>query len=88
VRILGLDLRSAPARHPGARQLSSAYVTPPANLTAWEKPQRLAKLCGIRKPRQKILTCSELFEIPQTLHRVTGALSDGQLTRLNLCKAF
>jgi ABC-2 type transport system ATP-binding protein len=30
----------------------------------------------------------ELFEMPDILHRITGALSSGQLTRLNLCKAF
>jgi ABC-2 type transport system ATP-binding protein len=33
-------------------------------------------------------TLLELFEIEETNNRLTGSLSSGQLTRLNLCKAF
>jgi ABC-2 type transport system ATP-binding protein len=67
---------------------SSAYVALPYNLTVWENLNVFAKLYGLRRPRGKILSLLELFEIPQALHKVTGALSTGQLTRLNLCKAF
>jgi ABC-2 type transport system ATP-binding protein len=88
VRILGLDLRTHRRAILARVNFSSAYVTLPFNLTAWENLNVFAKLYGIRKPRQKILDLLELFEIPQALNRVTGALSTGQLTRLNLCKAF
>jgi ABC-2 type transport system ATP-binding protein len=54
----------------------------------WENLNVFARLYGLRQPRQKIQALLELFEIPETLKQVTGELSSGQLTRLNLCKAF
>jgi ABC-2 type transport system ATP-binding protein len=87
-RIFGLDIR----RHRRAIlqrvNFSSAYTSLPSNLTVWENLNVFAHLYGVRQPRQKILALLELFEIPETLTQVAGALSSGQLTRLNLCKAF
>jgi ABC-2 type transport system ATP-binding protein len=87
-RILGHDLATARRAILQRVNFSSAYVALPYNLTVWENLNVFAKLYGLRRPRGKILSLLELFEIPQALHKVTGALSTGQLTRLNLCKAF
>ena len=87
-RILGHDLATERRAILQRVNFSSAYVALPANLTVWENLNVFAKLYGIRRPRGKILGLLDLFEIPQALNRVTGALSTGQLTRLNLCKAF
>ncbi len=87
-RIFGKDVRTERRAVLQRVNFSSAYVSLPYNLTAWENLNVFAKLYGLRRPRQKILGLLELFEIPHALDRVTGALSTGQLTRLNLCKAF
>ena len=87
-RILGLDLATERRAILQRVNFSSAYVALPSNLTAYENLNVFARLYGIRRPREKILALLELFEIPKALNKVTGALSTGQLTRLNLCKAF
>jgi ABC-2 type transport system ATP-binding protein len=88
VRVFGLDL----ARHRRAIlqrvNFSSAYVSLPFNLTAFENLNVFARLYGVRRPTEKIRSLLDLFEIPEAFSRVTGALSTGQQTRLNLCKAF
>lgn len=86
--IFGRDIRRHRREILQRVNFSSAYISLPSNLTAWENLNVFAMLYGIRKPRRKILELLELFEIPQVLHRKAGALSSGQLTRLNLCKSF
>jgi ABC-2 type transport system ATP-binding protein len=66
----------------------SAETALPSNLTVWENLNVFAKLYGLRSPYGKAQSLLELFEIPEVLRRKTGALSTGQKTRLNLCKAF
>jgi len=67
---------------------SSTYVSLPPNLTVFENLNVFARLYGVPKPRAKIAELLELFEVPTIRGKVTGSLSSGQLTRLNLCKAF
>ena len=87
-RILGLDI--ATERHAILQRVnfSSAYVNLPFNLSAYENLNVFARLYGVRRPASKIRALLELFEIPEAHDKVTGALSTGQQTRLNLCKAF
>jgi ABC-2 type transport system ATP-binding protein len=67
---------------------SSAYTALPSNLTVRENLIVFARLYGLKSARERIDTLLELFEIEGTNDRLTGSLSSGQLTRLNLCKAF
>ncbi|HEY3202749.1 MAG TPA: ABC transporter ATP-binding protein [Thermoanaerobaculia bacterium] len=88
IRVLGLDV----ARHRRAilqrSNFSSAYVSLPSNLTVAENLTVFARLYGMRRPRHRIGELLGLFEIPGVERSLTGALSSGQMTRLNLCKAF
>ena len=88
IEILGMDL----ARHRLAIlnrvNFSSAYVYLPSNLTVWENLNVFARLYNIKNPRSKIEELLEFFEIADTIDHRTGALSTGQLTRLNLAKAL
>ncbi|MGH9367286.1 MAG: ABC transporter ATP-binding protein [Thermoanaerobaculia bacterium] len=88
IRILGLEL----PRHRRAIlqrvNFSSTYVSLPGNLTVWENLNVFARLYGVRRPAARIARLLELFEVPALRGKVTGSLSSGQLTRLNLCKAF
>jgi ABC-2 type transport system ATP-binding protein len=87
-RVLGLDVQQHRRTVLQRVNFSSAYISLPTNLSVWENLNVFARLYGVRQPRRKILELLELFEMPDILHRITGALSSGQLTRLNLCKAF
>jgi len=87
-RILGLDLALERRAILQRVNFSSAYVNLPFNLTAYENLNVFAHLYGVRRPAEKIGALLELFEIKEAKDRVTGALSTGQQTRLNLCKAF
>ena len=46
------------------------------------------RLYGVRDRKRRIMELLELFEIPDVVDTVTGKLSSGQVTRVNLCKAF
>jgi ABC-2 type transport system ATP-binding protein len=67
---------------------SSAYISLPYNLTVRENLNVFARLYGVREPRRRIAEVLDLFEIPEVADRVVGKLSSGQVTRVNLCKAF
>lgn len=88
IRILGMDLEKNRRSILSRINFSSAYTALPTNLSVWENMYTFAKLYNIASPKQKIRDLLELFEIPHTSKHLTGALSSGQLTRVNLCKAF
>lgn len=87
-RAFGLDVQ----RHRRAVlqrvNFSSAYISLPSNLSVWENLHVFARLYGLRRPRKKIEALLELFELPHIAHQITGGLSSGQLSRVNLCKAL
>lgn len=87
-RIFGLDIRHARRRILQRVNFSSAYISLPTNLSVWENLLVFARLYGLRRPQQKIRTLLDMFGIPQVVDQLTGALSSGQLTCLNLCKAL
>lgn len=67
---------------------SSAYVQLPTNLKVLENLQIFSKLYNVKDASQKVRTLMELFEISHLSGRLTGALSSGEKTRLNLAKCL
>ena len=67
---------------------SSAYISLPSNLTVRQNLRVFAGLYGVRNPGKKIDELLDLFEVADSSEKATGALSSGQLTRVNLCKAL
>jgi ABC-2 type transport system ATP-binding protein len=67
---------------------SSAYTALPGNLLVWQNLLVFARIYGVPNPKKKIAELLELLEIPHLQKRVTGQLSAGESTRVNLCKAF
>jgi ABC-2 type transport system ATP-binding protein len=67
---------------------SSAYVSLPGNLKVWQNLLVFAKIYGVPNPKKKIAELLELLEVTELRDRVTGQLSAGESTRVNLCKAF
>jgi ABC-2 type transport system ATP-binding protein len=66
----------------------SSYTDLPGNLRVWQNLLIFGKLYGVTDIREKTDRLLELFEIPHLKTRVTGQLSAGESTRVNLCKAL
>jgi ABC-2 type transport system ATP-binding protein len=77
-------------RHEIAKRLnfSSAYVQLPSNIKVEENLKIFSGLYHVKNPSQKITELLELFEISHLRKRITGALSSGEKTRLNLAKCL
>ena len=88
VRIFGLELASRRREILQRVNFSSAYISLPYNLSVRENLEVFGRLYGVRDRRRRIAQLLDLFEIPEVAGTVTGKLSSGQVTRVNLCKAF
>ena len=88
IRVFGLSPLTR--RHEISRRLnfSSAYVQLPTNLKVSENLAIFSKLYGVRDAQKKIARLLELFEIAHLKNRLTGALSSGERTRVNLAKCL
>jgi ABC-2 type transport system ATP-binding protein len=67
---------------------SSAYVQLPFNLRVEKNLMVYARLYGVADPGRKIDDLLDRFHIGHLRRSVTGALSSGEQTRLNLCKSL
>ncbi len=67
---------------------SSAYVQLPSNLKVMENLNIFSKLYCIPDAKKKIASLLELMDMASLSSRITGALSAGEKTRLNLCKCL
>jgi ABC-2 type transport system ATP-binding protein len=67
---------------------SSSYASLPGNLKVWQNLLVFARIYGVAQPKQKIAGLLELLEVSHLSDRLTGQLSAGESTRVNLCKAF
>ena len=72
----------------GNINFSSPYVSLPGNLKVKENLLTFARLYNVKNPEKKVRELAEFFEITSMMDKMTLNLSTGQLTRLNLCKAF
>ncbi len=88
IRIFRKEMRYHREEILNAMNFSSPYVTLPSNLKVWENLKTFARLYGIRDIDGKIRDLGKFFDIEDLLPKLTSALSTGQLTRLNLAKAF
>lgn len=66
----------------------SAYTALPGNLLVWQNLITFARIYGVPNARARIDELLELLEVPHLKKRVTGQLSAGESTRVNLCKAL
>jgi ABC-2 type transport system ATP-binding protein len=66
----------------------SAYAPLPSNLLVWQNLLVFSLIYGVRRRRARTTALMELFEIAHLKDRVTGQLSSGEATRVNLCKSL
>ena len=88
IEIFGKDLENERIEILKRMNFSSTYANLPSNLTVAQNLHVFAGLYDVRKAKEKIKRMTDLFEISHLEKRVTGQLSSGESTRLNLCKAF
>jgi ABC-2 type transport system ATP-binding protein len=88
VRVFGQDLERHRIEILQRANFSSAYTGLPSNLKVWENLRIFAMLYGVNNHRQKTDTLLEMFEIGHLRNKITGHLSSGESTRVNLCKSL
>lgn len=88
IEVFGKDLQTHRVEVLRRMNFSSAYTSLPGNLAVWQNLTVFARIYGVPNPKQKIASLLELLEISDLRDRVTGQLSAGESTRLNLCKAL
>ena len=88
IKVFGKDLRTHRVEVLRRMNFSSAYTALPGNLGVWQNLHVFARIYGVPNAKQKINELLELLEISDLAKRVTGNLSAGESTRLNLCKAL
>jgi ABC-2 type transport system ATP-binding protein len=88
IEVFGMDLEKDRIQILKRMNFSSTYANLPSNLTVDQNLKVFAGLYCIKNSKDKIEEMMDLFEIAHLRKKVTGQLSSGESTRLNLCKAF
>lgn len=88
VRIFGQDMQQHRTAILQRCNFTSAYTALPSNLKVRENLLVFAKLYQVRNYRPKMDELLALFEITHLKDKVTGHLSSGESTRVNLCKSL
>lgn len=66
----------------------SAYAPLPSNLLVWQNLLIFSLIYRVRNRRARTAELLDMLEISHLRDRVTGQLSSGESTRVNLCKAL
>lgn len=88
IKIFGQDLEKNRVEILERCNFASAYVYLPWNLKVWENLYIFSEIYCVKNPKDRINYLLDLFEITKLKDHITGTLSAGEQTRLNLCKAF
>jgi ABC-2 type transport system ATP-binding protein len=88
IRTFGQDFLTHRVELLRRMNFSSAYTALPSNLYVWQNLLVFARIYGVPNAKKKIGDLLDLFEIGDLRKRVTGQLSSGESTRVNLCKAL
>jgi ABC-2 type transport system ATP-binding protein len=88
VRVFGQDLERHRVEILQRCNFSSAYTGLPSNLKVWENLLIFSLLYQVKAHRQKTDELLQLFEISHLKGKITGHLSSGESTRVNLCKSL
>lgn len=90
IRIFGMNPLKSREREKILNRMnfSSTYVAMPYSLTLRESLTVFARLYGVKEARARISYLIEQFDLKDAADRPVRTLSSGQMTRLNLAKAF
>jgi len=88
IRVFGKDLTRHRVELLRRMNFCSTYTQLPGNLRVWQNLTVFGKIYRVPDLKHRIDEVLELLEISGLKNRVTGNLSAGESTRLNLCKAL
>ena len=88
IEAFGLDLARHRLEILQRTNFCTTYATLPGNLKVRHNLEIFARLYGVKKPREKVAGLLDLLEIGRLSEKVTGQLSAGESTRVNLAKAL
>ncbi len=88
IRVFGRDLARERIAILRRMNFCSTYTQLPGNLRVWQNLSVFGRIYRVPKLRRRIDEVLELLEIAHLKDRVSGQLSAGESTRLNLCKAL
>jgi ABC-2 type transport system ATP-binding protein len=88
IDVFGKDLARHRIEILNRSNFCSTYTSLPGNLYAWQNLRVFGILYGVKNINQRIDEVLELLDITHLKNKVTGHLSAGESTRLNLCKAL
>ncbi|MCB1205447.1 MAG: ABC transporter ATP-binding protein [Verrucomicrobiae bacterium] len=88
IRVFGRDLARERIAILRRMNFCSTYTQLPGNLRVWQNLTVFGKIYRVPNLKRRIDEVLELLEIAHLKDRVSGNLSAGESTRLNLCKAL
>lgn len=88
VEVFGEDLHSSRVKILRRMNFCSTYTQLPGNLRVWQNLKVFGKVYRVPNLPQRIDEVLEMLEISHLKNRISGELSAGEGTRLNLCKAL
>lgn len=88
ITVFGKDLGTHRTEVLRRMNFCSTYTQLPGNLLVWQNLTVFGQLYGVPHLRERIDEVLALLEIGHLKDRVSGHLSAGESTRLNLCKAL
>ena len=88
IEALGMDMPKDRVEILKRTNFSSAYTQLPGNLLVWQNLKVFGHLYGVPGLKKKVNELLEHFQISHLKDRVTGRLSAGEATRVNLCKSL
>ncbi len=88
IRVFGKDLARERIAILRRMNFCSTYTQLPGNLRVWQNLTVFGKIYRVPNLKRRIDEVLDLLEIRHLKDRVSGHLSAGESTRLNLCKAL
>ena len=88
IQAFGMDLARHRIEILKRTNFCTTYATLPGNLKVHHNLEIFASLYEVKHAKQKVADLLELLEIPHLANKITGKLSAGESTRVNLAKAL
>jgi len=88
IRVFGMDLAKHRIKILKRSNFCTTYAALPSNLSVKHNLRIFARLYGVPKPNIKVDEVLELLEISRLRESITGRLSAGESTRVNLAKSL
>lgn len=88
VKVFGRDLQRERIAILKRMNFCSTYTQLPGNLKVWQNLKVFGKLYRVPHLSERIDEVLEMLEVSHLKDRISGNLSAGESTRLNLCKAL